>query len=295
MTSLRKTIDISGDGINDQGLPIAWARDLVIGQHITVNGLSLTLPETEAYGPFAYLFASDDADLHTYYEESVIGGPGAFAIGITHPKDFVPAIRRKLALEIAWQRPHGGTLASVDLPPMIMSEPHLRGLCRSSNKVVGATINSLKRIQSIAPPAGVLRVKRSFLAFLAIGLASSAFAGDVKPIFDEAAARDFPQPIYDKIRSKIVRQTTFVQVSPEGLVRWSTRTLELVDFVKVPSPAFPDTYLFAMRYVVSVISEMHSLAVFSTSCAVVVVYKDNAWHEPTVLCAPVNLDQPEPS
>jgi hypothetical protein len=116
-----------------------------------------------------------------------------------------------------------------------------------------------------------------------------------RPIFDEAAARAFPQAIFDKIRSKIVRQTTFVQIGSEGPVRWSIRTLRLVDFIKVPSPTFPDTHLFAMRYEVSVISDLDSLAVHSTSCAVVIVYKDKAWHEPTVLCAPVNLDPPEPT
>ena len=155
--------------------------------------------------------------------------------------------------------------------------------------------NSLKRSQSLASAAGIFGVKRCSLAFLVIGLAASAFASGVEPIFNEAAARDFPQAIYDKIRSKIVHQTTFVQVSPAGLVRWSARTVKLVDFVKALSPTFRDTYLFAMRYEVSVIGEMDSLAVYGTSCQVAIVYKDKAWDEPTVVCAPVNLDQPEPS
>jgi hypothetical protein len=158
-----------------------------------------------------------------------------------------------------------------------------------------AMSHSLKHIQSVIPAAGAPGVRRCPLALVIISLASVAFAGDVQPIFDEAAAREFPQAIYDKISSKIARQTTFVQVSPDGLVRWSTRTLELVDFVKAPSPTYRDTYLFAMRYVVSVFSEMDSLGVHDTSCQVVVVYKDKKWSEPTVACAPVNLSPPEPS
>jgi hypothetical protein len=156
--------------------------------------------------------------------------------------------------------------------------------------------NSLKRAQSTILAAGLFGVKRCFLAFLVTGLTSSAFAGDLKvpePIFNEAAARDFPQAIYDTITAKIVRQTTFEQLDPEGLVRWSTRTLKLVDFVKAPSPTFMDTYLFAMRYVVSVISDRDSLAIYGTSCQVVVVYKDRQFDEPTVVCEPVNLDQPD--
>jgi hypothetical protein len=114
-----------------------------------------------------------------------------------------------------------------------------------------------------------------------------------EPIFNEAAAKDFPQTIYDKITAKITYETTFAQFSPNGLIRWWTRTIKLIDFVKAPSPTYEDTYLYAMRYVVSVISDKDSLAVYGTSCQVVVVYKDKQFDEPTVVCEPVNLDQPE--
>jgi hypothetical protein len=156
--------------------------------------------------------------------------------------------------------------------------------------------HSLKHVSSIAPGASAFGVNSCLLALLVFGLAPSASARDVKVpelIFDEAAARDFPKAIYDKITAKITYQTTFVQFGPDGLVRWSTRTLKLVDFVKAPSQTYPDTYLYAMRYVVSVISEKDSLAVYGTSCQVVVVYKDKEWDEPTVVCEPVNLDQPD--
>ncbi len=66
--------------------------------------------------------------------------------------------------------------------------------------------------------------------------------------------------------------------------------MKLVDFVKAPSQTNPDTYLYAMRYVVSVLSDKETLAVYSTSCQGVVVYKDAQYDEPTVVCEPVNLD-----
>jgi hypothetical protein len=156
---------------------------------------------------------------------------------------------------------------------------------------------SRKLTSSVAAAASrTAGVKSRFLAFLMIGLASSALAREVKvpePVFNEAAAKDFPQAIYDKITTKITYETTFEQVSPSGLIRWWTRTVKLVDFVKAPSPTYEDTYLYAMRYVVSVISNEDSFAIYGTSCQVVVVYKDKQFDEPTVVCEPVNLDQPD--
>ena len=43
LRSIRKVIDISGDGIGDAGPPIAQARSTVLGEGITINGLSLDL------------------------------------------------------------------------------------------------------------------------------------------------------------------------------------------------------------------------------------------------------------
>lgn len=101
--SNRKAIDVSGDGIGNDGPPLDWARALVVGDGITVNGLSVVLPETDIYGPFAAMFGSDDADVHAYYRDQVIGGPGAFAIAVNDMNDFAAAIRRKLVMEIAWR------------------------------------------------------------------------------------------------------------------------------------------------------------------------------------------------
>jgi hypothetical protein len=163
------------------------------------------------------------------------------------------------------------------------------------NQKDGAMNTSLKRIQSVVRAAGMFGVGHYFLAFLVIGLASSTFARDVKvpdPIFNADAAKAFPQAVFDKIAAKVTFQTTFEQLTPEGIVRWWTRTIKLVDFVKAPSQTYPDTDLYAMRYAVSVISGKDSLSVYGTSCQVVVVYKDAVYDEPVVVCEPVNLDRP---
>jgi hypothetical protein len=134
------------------------------------------------------------------------------------------------------------------------------------------------------------------VVLFAVGFSSPASPREVKvpePIFNASAVREFPQAIFDKITAKIGYQTTFDRFSPSGLIRWWPRTIKLVDFVKAPSRTYSDTYLFAMRYVVSVISEKVPLVIYTTSCQVLIVYKDKEWDEPTVVCEPVNLDQPD--
>jgi hypothetical protein len=105
VTSKRRAIDISSDGVNNDGLPTPFARDLVVGQGITINGLPILI--------------TSYAGLDLYFEENVIGGPGAFVIPVTSRADFIPAIRRKLVLEIAGRQPspsEGGPLRRVSHP-----------------------------------------------------------------------------------------------------------------------------------------------------------------------------------
>lgn len=92
VNSLSQTIDISGDGPNNAGAPILAAREAVIRQGITINGLPLVLGKRTL-------------PIDAYYEQCVIGGPGAFSITVSDPAEFVIAIRRKLVLEIAELRP----------------------------------------------------------------------------------------------------------------------------------------------------------------------------------------------
>ena len=98
---MRQTIDISGDGLNSAGLPLAQARQFVLDLGITINGL--TFPEaSEGYPDYAaYMVGSSTVGLARYYQDCVVGGPGGFAMSVEEPAQFPTVIRRKVALEIA--------------------------------------------------------------------------------------------------------------------------------------------------------------------------------------------------
>jgi hypothetical protein len=95
----RRVIDVSGDGPNNSGMPAPEARDETIAAGITINGLPII---TKDWRRRSY-FDIDELDL--YYEECVIGGPGAFYLKVTHPDQLIAAIRAKLILEIAGLTP----------------------------------------------------------------------------------------------------------------------------------------------------------------------------------------------
>ena len=90
---LRRVIDVSGDGPNNAGGPVRQARDAVLGEGIVINGLPLMT--REGMGSQWHL---DDLDV--YYENCVIGGPGAFVVPVLDWADFAGAVRRKLVLEL---------------------------------------------------------------------------------------------------------------------------------------------------------------------------------------------------
>jgi hypothetical protein len=90
----RRIIDVSGDGTNNVGPPVTLARDEVVAAGITVNGLPIMLKRPWGTG-------TDIANLDAYYEDCVIGGPGAFVISIHEREQFKEATRTKLVLEIA--------------------------------------------------------------------------------------------------------------------------------------------------------------------------------------------------
>jgi len=92
-TAERRVIDVSGDGPNNQGLPVTQARDAALAQGITINGLPLMTEDG-----FASWFSIPDLD--TYYRRCVIGGPGSFMIPVHGWDQFPEAVRRKLVLEI---------------------------------------------------------------------------------------------------------------------------------------------------------------------------------------------------
>jgi len=91
---LRRVIDVSGDGVNNQGTPVTIVRDEALERGITINGLPILLKRPSAA-------TMDIENLDVYYEDCVIGGPGAFVIPIKERDQFREATRTKLVLEIA--------------------------------------------------------------------------------------------------------------------------------------------------------------------------------------------------
>jgi hypothetical protein len=91
---IRRVIDVSGDGANNSGPFVTLVRDDVLAAGITINGLPIMLKRPNS-------FTMDIENLDIYYEDCVIGGPGAFVIPIREREQFKEATRTKLVLEIA--------------------------------------------------------------------------------------------------------------------------------------------------------------------------------------------------
>jgi hypothetical protein len=95
---LRRVIDISGDGPNNNGLPVTAARDEALAKGIVINGLPIMVKEPS--------YSTMDIDnLDFYYEDCVIGGPGSFVVSIKDRDKFKEAIRTKLLMEVAGTTP----------------------------------------------------------------------------------------------------------------------------------------------------------------------------------------------
>ncbi|MPZ40483.1 MAG: DUF1194 domain-containing protein [Rhizobiales bacterium] len=95
---LRRVVDVSGDGPNNSGPLVLPQRDDLVTAGITINGLPLTLNRPNS-------FSMDIANLDVYYEDCVIGGPGAFVIPVRNREQFKEAIRTKLIMEVAEPAP----------------------------------------------------------------------------------------------------------------------------------------------------------------------------------------------
>jgi hypothetical protein len=86
----RRVVDISGNGSNNDGEPVARPRDALLSEGVTINGLPV-------------LIGSGDAQLADYYRYCVIGGRGAFEIVADGTGSFEEALRHKLQHEIVAQ------------------------------------------------------------------------------------------------------------------------------------------------------------------------------------------------
>jgi hypothetical protein len=98
----RRVVDISGDGVNNAGRPVAEAREEALAQGIVLNGLAV-LDRT----PQSVSLNLGQPPLDTYYRDEVIGGPGSFLVVAEGFDAFEAAVRRKIIREIAAVPPPG--------------------------------------------------------------------------------------------------------------------------------------------------------------------------------------------
>lgn len=89
---LFRTLDIAGDGENNEGFPPASAYAEFPFAGVTVNGLVVNAAEFEA-----------EVNLIEYYRLNVLHGPGAFLEIAQGFEDYERAMRRKLERELSVQ------------------------------------------------------------------------------------------------------------------------------------------------------------------------------------------------
>ncbi|MCV3208847.1 DUF1194 domain-containing protein [Mesorhizobium sp. YC-39] len=125
---IKRVIDVSGDGPNNQGAPVNIIRDELVKQGITINGLPLMTRS-------GFTSVYDVNDLDRYYTDCVIGGPGAFMIPVNDWTQFPEAIRRKLVLELAG--PHSPQWAANEAahPPVVLAQDRPVTDCQIGEKM----------------------------------------------------------------------------------------------------------------------------------------------------------------
>jgi hypothetical protein len=94
----RRVIDVSGDGTNNSGRPVTVARDAAVAQGVTINGLVILSEVPLITNP---THTHPPGGLTAYYENNVIGGPGAFVVEAQGHQAFGQLLISKLIKEIA--------------------------------------------------------------------------------------------------------------------------------------------------------------------------------------------------
>ena len=84
----RKVIDVSGDGVSNEGEPPQSRHAALSRMGVTVNALAIE---------------TDDTDLTAWFFENLIHGPGAFVVTANGFEDYPAQIRRKLQRETTRQ------------------------------------------------------------------------------------------------------------------------------------------------------------------------------------------------
>ena len=90
----RQVVDVSGDGVNNNGPAPDGLRDALVERGVVVNGLPI-INDRPRWG------RPNGEELVPFYRESVAGGPGHFVIVAEGFDTFADAIKRKLVQEIS--------------------------------------------------------------------------------------------------------------------------------------------------------------------------------------------------
>ncbi len=109
----RRTIDVSGDGTNNAGRDVTLARDEVVGKGVTINGLVILSERPLSWNAE---HTNPPGGLDRYYQDNVVGGPGAFVMVAQNFNSFGQAIINKMIAEIA--DTDGGRRTAQDTAPM---------------------------------------------------------------------------------------------------------------------------------------------------------------------------------
>jgi hypothetical protein len=109
---LRRVIDISGDGPNNNGTSVTLARDAALERGIVINGLPIMVKEPS-------YTTMDIENLDYYYEDCVIGGPGSFVVPIKDREKFREAIHTKLVMEVAGRTPEDRIVPAAGREPRV--------------------------------------------------------------------------------------------------------------------------------------------------------------------------------
>ncbi len=96
--TIRRVIDVAGDGTNNSGRDVTAARDDAVAAGVTINGLAIINEHPVNYS-FAHV--QPPGGLAEWYRRNVSGGTGAFVIEVREFEQFGEAMTRKLVNEIA--------------------------------------------------------------------------------------------------------------------------------------------------------------------------------------------------
>src|SRR4030088_887669 len=116
----RRTIDVSGDGTNNAGRDVKLARDEALAKGVTINGLVILSERPLSWNAE---HTNPPGGLDKYYQDNVIGGPGAFVMVAEDFNSFGQAIINKMIAEIAVAPQRGATALAALLDDPALSGP----------------------------------------------------------------------------------------------------------------------------------------------------------------------------